>query len=56
MLTRVFTETMLVDTEFLRRVPYRAELGPLEVRQVAAKAVERRFGKGEFVFLEGTLC
>jgi len=47
---------MAVATEFLKRVPFFADLGPLEIERVATRVVERRFGKGEIVFLEDSPC
>lgn len=42
--------------ESLRQIPYFAELSGPEIELVAGAAVERRFGKGEIVSLEGSAC
>ncbi len=47
---------MTAVTELLRGVAYFAGLDRAVIEQVAAALVERRFAKGEIVFLEGNAC
>ena len=47
---------MTAVEEFLKRVPYFAELGPQEMGRVAAMVVECGFDRGEVIFLEGRRC
>jgi CRP/FNR family transcriptional regulator len=47
---------MAAAAEFLKGIPYLADLEPPDIERVARTLVERHFARGESVFLEGDPC